>query len=186
LITINRKAILPAITILLALLLPSGLLAESSTRTLPADVLSITDGDTIVVRLQGHKEKVRLIGIDAPESRPNPKAQKDSIRTGDDLGTITEMGQRATGYVKSILRPGDHVSVELNVQERDRYGRLLGYIWLQDGRMPNEEIVREGFAGLMAIPPNVRQLRRLQEAYRDAWEAGRGLWAGSDDDNRRR
>ena len=108
----NRKAILPAITILLALLQPSLLLAFKTDRTLPAEVLSITDGDTIVVRLQGHKEKVRLIGIDAPECRSNPKAQKDSIRTGNDLATITEMGQRATRYVKSVVRAGEHITIE--------------------------------------------------------------------------
>jgi len=95
LVLIKLKAVVPAIIILLALLLPSGLLAERSTRTLPADVLSVTDGDTIVIRLQGHKERVRLIGIDAPESRPNLKAKKDAIRTGDDLRTINEMGKRA-------------------------------------------------------------------------------------------
>jgi len=172
----TRKAIVPAIFILLTILLPSALLAERSTRTLPADVLSITDGDTIVIRLHGHKEKVRLIGIDAPECRPNPKAKKDSLRTGTDLRTINEMGQRSTRYVKSILKPLEPVTIELDVQHRDKYGRLLAYIWLQDGRLLNEEIVRAGYAGLMTYPPNVRYQKRLQDAYRDAWEAGRGLW----------
>jgi len=144
-ISMNRKAIVPTILILLTLLLPFGLLAERSARTLPAEVISITDGDTIVIRLQGHKEKVRLIGIDAPECRSNPKAKKDSLRTGDDLRTITEMGQRATRYVKSVIKPLEPVTIELDVQERDRYGKLLGYIWLQDGRMLNEEIVRAGY-----------------------------------------
>ena len=121
-IPMNRKTIVPTILILLTLLLPSVLLAERSPRTLPAEVLSITDGDTIVIRLQGHKEKVRLIGIDAPECRPNPKAEKDSIRTGDDLRTITEMGRRATQYVKSVIRPGDRVT--------DRTGRPgTGPVW---------------------------------------------------------
>jgi micrococcal nuclease len=68
------------------------------------------------------------------------------------------------------------VTIELDVQERDKYGRLLGYVWLQDGRMLNEVIVRAGYAGLMTIPPNVKHLRTLQEAYRDAREAKRGLW----------
>jgi len=172
----NRKAILPAITILLALLQPSLLLAFKTDRTLPAEVLSITDGDTIVIRIHGQKEKVRLIGIDAPESHPNPKAKKDSIRTGTDLRTLNEMGQRSTRYVKSVIRPLEPVTIELDVQHRDKYGRLLAYIWLQDGRLLNEEIVRAGYAGLMTIPPNVRYQKRLQDAYRDAWEAGRGLW----------
>jgi len=171
----NWKAIIPAIIILFTLLLPSGLLAEL--RTLTAEILSITEGDTIVIRLQGYKEKVRLIGIDAPKCRPNPKAEKDVIRTGAYLRTINEMGQGATRYVKSVLKSGDHVNIELDVQERDWYGTLLGYVWLQDGRMLNEEIVRAGFAGLTTYPPKIRHLRRLQEAYRSAREEKRGLWS---------
>jgi micrococcal nuclease len=177
--SMTRKSIASTTLILLTfltILLPSALLAERSARTLPAEVLWITDGDTIVIRLQGHKERVRLIGIDAPECRPNPKAQKDSIRTGDDLRTITEMGRRSTRYVQSILKPGDHVSVELDVQERDKYGRLLGYVWLQDGRMLNEEIVRDGYASLMTYPPNVKYRERFEKAYREAREAQKGLW----------
>jgi micrococcal nuclease len=112
LVLIKLKAVVPAIIILLALLLPSGLLAERSTRTLPAEILSITDGDTIIIRLQGHKEKVRLIGIDASECRPNPKAQKDSIRPGANLRSITGMGQRSTRYVKSVVRAGEHITIE--------------------------------------------------------------------------
>ena len=175
-VPMNWKAVIPAIIILFTLLHPSGLLAEL--RNLPAEILSITEGDTIVMRLQGgYKEKVRLIGIDAPKCRPNPKAEKDVIRTGAYLRTINEMGQGATRYLKSVLRSGDHVNIELDVQERDWYGRLLGYVWLQDGRMLNEEIVRAGFAGLVTYPPNIRHLRRLQEAYRDAREEKRGLWS---------
>jgi micrococcal nuclease len=89
------------------------------------------------------------------------------------------MGQRSTRYVKEIISAGDQVEIELDVQERDKYGRLLAYVWLQDGQMLNEEIIRAGYAGLMTYPPNVKHLRRLQEAYRDAREAKRGLWAGS-------
>ena len=173
----NWKAIIPAIIILLTLLLASGLLAEQSPQTLPAEVLWITDGDTIVIRLQGYKEKVQLIGIDAPECRPNPKAEGNVIRTGVYLRTINEICQSATRYVKSVLKSGDHVNIELDVQKRDWHGRLLGYVWIQDGRLLNEEIIRAGFAGLMTYPPNIRHLRRLQEAYRDAREAKRGLWS---------
>lgn len=157
-----RRAIIPLVILLLAVCLSPGVWAERSTRTLPAEVLWITDGDTIVIRLQGHQEKVRLIGIDAPECQPNPKAQKDSIRTRNDLETLTEMGRKATQYVKSVIRAGDRVEIELDVQERDRYGRLLGYVWHQDGRLLNEEIVRAGFANLMTIPLNLRHLLRYR------------------------
>ena len=98
-VPMNWKAIIPAIIILFTLLPSSGLLAERSPRTLPAEVLWITGGGTIVIRLQGYKEKVRLIGIDAPECRPNPKAEKDVIRTGAYLRTINEMGRERPGML---------------------------------------------------------------------------------------
>jgi len=112
---------------------------------IPVRVVRIVDGDTIMVGVNGRVEKVRLIGIDAPECRPNLKAEKDVLRTGDDMRTITELGQKATRYVKGLIRPGDRVQIELDVRERDRYGKLLGYVWLQDGRLLDEEIVRAGF-----------------------------------------
>jgi micrococcal nuclease len=104
---ISRK-ILP-FAIILAMVIVSAGAAGTLNKTIPAQVVSITDGDTIIVRVQDHKEKVRLIGIDAPECRPNPKAEKDSLRTGADMRTITAMGQKATMYVKSVIRPGDMV-----------------------------------------------------------------------------
>jgi micrococcal nuclease len=175
-VLVNWKALIPAIVILFSPLFPPGLLAEPSPQILPAEVLWITDGDTIHMRLQGHKEKVQLIGIVAPECRPNPKAEEDVIRTGVYLRSINEICQSATRYVKSVLRSGDQVNIELDVQKRDWQGRLLGYVWVQDGRLLNEEIIRAGFAGLMTYPPNIRHLKRLQEAYREAREAKRGLW----------
>jgi micrococcal nuclease len=177
--TMNRKSIVRLILILLTIVLGSSVWAERPPRTLPAEVISITDGDTIVIRLQGRKERVHLIGINAPESQENPKAKKDSLRTGEDLKTIIEMGQRSTRFVKTVLRPVDHVSIEFDVQERDRFGRLLGYVWLPDGRMLNEEIVRAGYANLMTYPPNVKYWERLEKACRDAREAKKGLLAGS-------
>jgi micrococcal nuclease len=163
------------VAVFLNLLIISVVQAENLRTTIPVQVVHITDGDTIVVRLQGQKEKVRLSGIDVPECRPNPKAQKDAFRTGNDLKTIFEMGQRATRYVKGIISPGDQVEIELDIQQRDKYRRLLAYVWLQDGRMLNGEIVRAGYASLMTEPPNVKHLQRLQEAHREAQNAGRGF-----------
>jgi micrococcal nuclease len=86
------------------------------------------------------------------------------------------MGQRSTWYVKGIISPGDQKEIELDLQEPDKYGRVLAYVWFQDGRMQNEEIVRAGYASLMTVPPNVRHEKRLQEAYKADVGARRGLW----------
>jgi len=68
------------------------------------------------------------------------------------------------------------VRLELDVQERDRYGRLLAYVWVGD-TMVNAELVRRGYAQVMTIPPNVKYQQLLVKLQREAREAGRGLWS---------
>jgi micrococcal nuclease len=68
------------------------------------------------------------------------------------------------------------VTIEFDVQTRDRYGRLLGYVYLFNGKMLNEEIVKAGYANLMTYPPIVKYQERFLKAYREARENRRGLW----------
>ncbi len=119
-------------------------------------VIKIIDGDTLWVYYGGQREKVRLIGIDTPESKVNTKAKRDAEKTGQDIEIITAMGKRATKYVSSLVKPGHKVTIEFDVEQRDRYGRLLGYVYLSNGKMLNEEIVKAGYANVMTIPPNVK------------------------------
>lgn len=139
-------------------------------------VRSVIDGDTLKIIYRGKEERVRLIGIDAPESKINPKAEKDANRSGEDLKTIISMGKKATRFVERLVKPGDRVSIEFDVEKRDKYGRLLGYIYLSDGRMLNEEIVKAGYANLLTYPPNVKYQETFLKAYREARENKRGLW----------
>jgi micrococcal nuclease len=98
---------------------------------------------------QGQEESVRLIGIDTTESKKNKKARKDAGRSGKDIEQITAMGKEAARYMRTIAREGDRVNIEFDVQKRDKYRRLLGYVYLENGRMLNEEIIKAG----CAIPP---------------------------------
>lgn len=141
-----------------------------------AVITKIVDGDTFEISYVGRIEKVRLIGIDTPESRANPKARRDSRRSGKDVETLLEQGRRARSFVERTVRVGDAVRVELDVQERDKYGRLLAYLYLPDGRMLNEEIIGQGYASPMTYPPNVRYEDRFLSAYRAARNARLGLW----------
>ena len=86
------------------------------------------------------------------------------------------MGKRATGYVERLVTPGDLITIEFDVQQRDKYRRLLGYVYLSNGKMLNEEIVKAGYANVMTIPPNVKYQDRFLRAYRDARENKKGLW----------
>ncbi len=114
--------------------------------------------------------------IDTPESRVNKKAKRDAKRSGQDIKTIIVMGKSATEYVESLVKSGDLIKIEFDVEQRDRYGRLLGYVYLSNGKMLNEEIVKAGYANVMTIPPNVKCQDRFLKAYQEAREGERGLW----------
>ncbi|HQO39600.1 MAG TPA: thermonuclease family protein [Spirochaetota bacterium] len=141
-----------------------------------ATVTKIVDGDTIHVNSNGTILKVRLIGIDAPEKVTNSKVRRDSNRTGDDIRTILAQGKRSTNYLKSILRKGASVTLEYDLQQYDRNGRTLAYVYLSDGRMLNELIIAAGYAVPLTVPPNVKYRDRFYRAHREAKAAKRGLW----------
>ena len=157
------------ISILLAIALPLPAYEK-------AKVLSIVDGDTVKVIYHNREESIRLIGIDTPESIPNKKAIKDAQRTKSDIETITSHGREAKNFVKGLVKPGDFLKIEFDVRTRDKYGRLLAYLYLPSGKMLNEEIVKAGYAQLMTIPPNLKYQERFLMAYREAMENHRGLW----------
>jgi len=159
--------------LLLLLLLLVSLHAMAGDR---ATVHKIVDGDTIYVEQNGRIVKVRLIGIDAPESTGNSKAQRDSDRTGDDIGVIVSQGMRSKRFLKSLVKKGDRVTLEYDVERRDRYGRTLAYVYLEDGTMLNELIIASGYASPMTIPPNVKYRERFLKAYGNARVKGLGLW----------
>lgn len=106
------------------------------------DVVRVVDGDTIVVDYNGVEEKVRLIGVDTPES-VHPDSDKN-----------TEAGILASDYTKQRLE-GKQVELEFDVQQRDQYGRLLAYVWV-DGVMYNKTLLKDGVANLATYPPNVK------------------------------
>ena len=140
-------------------------------------VTKIVDGDTIYCsKGYGKEEKVRLIGIDTPESNKNPKTYRDAERTGESIESIIELGKKSTAFVKSKLSVGTEVRLELDVQVKDKYGRTLAYVYLPDGSMLNELIVREGYAQVMTIPPNIKFQELFIKAEQDARKNKRGLW----------
>jgi micrococcal nuclease len=131
--------------------------------TLEGMVVRVVDGDTIHVRLGDRVQKVRYIGMNTPEVHHPTKGE--------------EPGGREASEVNRQLVAGKTVRLELDVQERDRYGRLLAYVWVGDV-MVNAELVRLGYAQVMTIPPNVRHQQTFVKLQREAREAGRGLWRG--------
>jgi len=130
--------------------------------TLEAIVVHVDDGDTIDVQVDGRVERVRYIGIDAPEIAHE--------------GSGGAPGGEAAARLNRTLLRGRHVRLELDQEQRDRYGRLLAYVWT-GGTMVNLEMVRLGYARALTIPPNVRYARRFARAEASAARAALGLWS---------
>jgi len=130
------------------------------------------DGDTIELQ---NGERVRLIGIDTPEAWYGPKLERDARRTKKDHHTIMKMGKIATDFTKR-LAAGKKVKLEFDAEKRDRYGRLLAYVYLPDGRMLNSELLREGYAQVYTFQPNVKYVDRFLELQKEARDNKRGFW----------
>jgi micrococcal nuclease len=124
----------------------------------------VIDGDTIVVDVNGVLEKVRLIGVDSPETVHPEKP-------------VEYFGKEASQFTKRMVE-GKLIRLEYDWQRRDRYGRLLAYVYLEDGTFLNAEIVRQGYGFAYTKYP-FKYLEEFREYEKKAREAGRGLWAGS-------
>jgi micrococcal nuclease len=149
-------------------LLAIGACQQRSSATGPpgrATVLRIVDGDTLHVNLGGRDETVRLVGVDTPETHGR--------------GGLREcFGQEATRRLESLLPKGAPLTVVRDVEARDRYGRLLAYIYRAgDGLFVNLAMARDGYAVSLTIPPNVAHADEFVTAAGDARRANRGLWA---------
>ena len=134
--------------------------------TLPAGldttVERVVDGDTLVVA-GGHS--VRLIGVDTPETK-------------DPRKPVQCFGREASAYVSSLLPAGEPVRLVGDVEDRDAYRRTLAYVYrLADGLFVNAALVREGYAQVLTIPPNVAHAEEFVALARDARERGLGLWS---------
>lgn len=127
-------------------------------------VVKVVDGDTIHVQVGSVREKVRYIGIDTPETK-------------DPRKPVQCFGQRASQFNERLVA-GERVRLVRDVEERDRYGRLLAYVFRdRDALFVNAELARLGYAQPLTIAPNVRYADRFAALAREARRAGRGLWA---------
>lgn len=126
-------------------------------------VTSVVDGDTFKIAVGKTTETVRLIGVDTPETvHPNKAVQP--------------YGKEASAYTKKILA-GKTVKLVFDVQQRDKYGRLLAYAYLADGTFVNSTLIKNGYAVLMTIPPNVKYTKQFTALQKEARDKKRGLWA---------
>jgi micrococcal nuclease len=119
----------------------------------------VNDGDTVTARVNGRQEKIRLLGIDAPEMGQSP------------------WGEIARRYLSSLVSSSSaSVRIEYDTERRDKYGRLLAYLWTKNGRMANREMLTEGCAFLFIIPPNSKYAGQMIDDEREARKKQAGVW----------
>lgn len=139
-------------------------------------VVRVIDGDTLKL---SNDKKVRLIGIDTPELHHGSKLLRDARRSHKDEDYIRTLGRRAADFTSSLVL-NRKVRLEYDVEKRDRYKRLLAYVYLEDGTFVNAEIIEGGYAQILTIPPNVKYADEFLRKERSARENKKGLWADDD------
>ena len=139
-------------------------------------LLYVVDGDTIKIEYKEEKESVRLLGIDTPESRNNAKAERDAKASGVKVKDIIYDGIKASKFTKEKLEKyiGKDIEIEFWNPPRDRYGRLLGWVYVE-GKCLNVEIVRCGYAKPLFYG-KIKYKDEINQAYDEAVKAGVGLW----------
>ncbi len=155
-------ALLPALcTVVSGCSAPS---AKPSASSDTARVVRVVDGDTIRVALPSGEERVRYIGIDTPES----------VKPGSPVECFAK---RSSAFNERLVA-GERVRLVRDVEERDRYGRLLAYVYRErDGLFVNAELVRRGYATVATFPPNVAHERDFKRLANRARLSARGLWS---------
>lgn len=138
---------------------------QQNEKTVPQDnfVLKVTDGDTFTIRIKGKNEKVRLIGVDSPEVYHNKK----------DPGQ-EPWGTKAKKFAENLVL-NKEVKVVTDVTPRDKYGRLLAYVYVGN-TFVNLEMIKSGNAMLLTYPPNVAHVDEFTAAQKKAREANMGIW----------
>ncbi len=151
-------------TVLVSLDAPLEAESSNSTPDGLSPVIRVIDGDTIIVEIEGVQEKVRLIGVETPE-------------VVDTRKTVQCFGKEASEFTKNLLADARaHLESDMSQGDRDRYGRLLRYVFLADGTLLNKAIIAEGYGHEYTYRTPYRYQTEFKNAERSARESQKGLW----------
>jgi micrococcal nuclease len=132
--------------------------------TVYMNVIRVVDGDTFWAYDRSHNRiKIRLIGVDAPESR-NSGQKKTAY-----------YGQQSKAFLEKLIA-NKEVRLEYDIGRKDQYSRTLAYVYLTDGTFINAELIKKGYAMVMTVPPNVRYAKIFLNLERKARKKNKGLW----------
>ena len=133
-----------------------------------AKAIRVVDGDTYILDIDGVETRVRLIGVDTPESVAPSTYRKDN----------TEEGKTVSEIVKDKIKAGDTLYIEYDVGKTDKYDRTLAYVYFEDGTMVQDWLLKNGYANVATYPPNVKYADHFVELAHTAAENKVGLWNG--------
>ncbi|WP_282941705.1 thermonuclease family protein [Paenibacillus sp. RC67] len=165
----KKYGILAAVLLLLCLsAVLSGCKEKASSTTAGREsvkVERVVDGDTFEIKKDGKKEKVRLIGVDTPETK------KENT-------PVMFYGKEASDYTTKRLE-NKTIELEWDVEKRDQYKRYLAYVWIGD-ELFNRTLVQEGYARMATFPPNVKYVDLFKKDQEKARKQQKGLWVNYD------
>jgi micrococcal nuclease len=160
---VHKGALRNLVVIGLSLLVSCGSGATTENEVL-ITILKVVDGDTVDIEIDGHTERVRLIGVNTPETKHPTKP-------------IECFGPEASAYLTQLLPKGTTVRIERDVEARDRYGRMLLYLYLGSNDLfINLDLVARGYGTPMSIEPNTFHRNDFVRAAAQAEAANVGLW----------
>ena len=130
-------------------------------------LVRVIDGDTYIINLNGADTKIRLIGVDTPES----------VAPDDYYKENTEKGIIISDIVKAALKEGDTLYIEYDIGRTDTYGRTLAYVYFESGIMVQEWLLSNGYAQVMTIQPNSKYAENFTAIEETAMQNKVGLWS---------
>lgn len=136
--------------------------------TTSGTVTRVVDGDTYILNIDGTDVRVRLIGVDTPESVAPDSYRKENSEEGKEISEL----------VKEKVLEGDTLYIEYDVSPTDKYGRTLAYLYFPDGTMVQDWLLQNGYANVATYAPNVKYADHFSELAHAACEEKVGLWNG--------
>lgn len=137
--------------------------AEGKRVEIPVDSVTVIDGDTLKVKMNGKEDTVRLLLVDTPETN-HPRLGKQPL------------GEEAKQFTKKMIENAKKIELEKDVSERDKYGRFLAYVYV-DGKSLQEELLKNGLARVAYVyQPNVKYVDEYEKIQKEAQKKGIGIW----------
>ncbi|MCX5781133.1 MAG: thermonuclease family protein [Elusimicrobia bacterium] len=137
-----------------------------------AKVLKVVDGQSLEIEYDGQKETIYFLGVAIPKLGPGDEIYKSKKYKK----TLKKREKESFKLVKSLVREGDRILIEFDERKWDRLHRFVGYIFVSDGRMLNEEVIKAGYSNVELRPPNIKYEDRFNQIVKEAKIKKKGIW----------